>query len=891
MREVIMRSLRALWFRWIGLFRRERAENEFSAELESHLAMHVEAGVRAGLDKREARRQALIKLGGAEQARQAYLERSGLPWVESLVRDLRYSLRTLFKHKGVTAIAVLSIGLGIGANATIFAIVNRFVLRPAPVGDPSTLLSLSTIQKGDRCCNHFPLPVYNDVRDQARAFSSMAAYYELIPASIGGHGKPERLWGQGVTTNFFDVIELPMVLGRGFTSGENTAPLIVLSETVWKSHFGADPQIVGKPILLSGRTFTVVGIAPAAFRSVGQILDTRFWVPLGVTRQLTANLPADNARDYHWLSVVGRMRPGVTRNEVQAELQTIADRLARSYPATDKDITFPFDQAGSLPEREKGTVLIFLSALSIVVLLVLAIAGANVANLLYAKAVTRQREMAVRLALGGTRARLRKQLLLESLMLALGGGILGVTLSFGATRGLSAFRVPAPVPLDLAVNADWHVLLFSFVLSVVCGLALGIGPAWAASRPMLANALKGEDALARPGRRLSMRDVLVVGQMAMSVVLLTVTILFLRSLENAANIDIGFRPQGLMMVSVDPRLNGYTAEQTSRFLAQLRDRAAALPGVDAAVCTDVPLLSGGNRSEGFTIRGQTEENGAFTYADLYMVTPGYFHALGTPLIAGRDFNHEAPAGTRMALVNKAFAERLFGNANPIGQFVNSGHWTYEIIGVAGNAKSRTLGEDARPIFYRSLDQSIVDDPSDMGYTLVVHTPGNPALLAEGLRRQVYGLDPAMAVYNVETMDEHVRSAYSLPRAAATLFGVFGGIGLVLAAVGLYGVMSYGVSRRTREIGIRMAMGARPGTVERMIVRKGMILACIAVLLGWPAAWVLSKLSSSFLYGIHPHDAFTFAAVPAVLTIIALTACWIPARRAASINPTEALRSE
>jgi len=886
-----MGKLRAIGLRLAGFLRRGRAESDFSAELEAHIAFDIENGVRSGLSEEQARRSALIRLGGVEQTRQAHRERRGVPWLESMVRDLRYSLRMLVKRKGVTAVAVLSIGLGIGANATIFAIVNRFILRPAPVGDPSSLLTISTIPKGERCCNHLPLPVYEDVRNQAHSFSAMAAEYELIPASIGGSGAPERVWGQGVTTNFFDVIELPMVLGRGFANGENSSPLIVLSETVWKSRFGADPQIVGKPILLSGRTFTVVGIAPAAFHSVGQILDARFWVPLGVTRQLVANLPADHARDYHWLSVLGRMRPGVTRKEVEAELNTIADRLAQSYPATDKDITFPVEQAGSLPSREKGTVLIFLSALSIVVLLVLSIAGANVANLLFGLAVARQREMAVRLALGATLARLRKQSLLESLLLALGGGLVGVVFSMGATHGLSTFRVPAPVPLDLAVNADWHVLLFSFVLSVVCGLALGMGPAWAASRPMLVNALKGEDALARPGRRWTMRNLLVVGQMAMSVVLLSVTILFLRSLESAGRIDIGFRPQGLMMLSVDPRLNGYTAEQTSRFLKELRERALALPGVDAAVCTDVPLLSGGNRSDGFTVTGQTGKSGAFTYADLYMVTPGYFQALGTPLVAGRDFVGEVAGGARTAVVNKAFAERLFGNANPIGQHVTSGELTYEIIGVAGNAKSRTLGEDVRPIFYRSLDQSIVKDPSDMGYTLVVHTRGNPALLAEPLRRQVYALDPAMAVYNQETMDEHVRTAYSLPRAAAALFGVFGSIGLVLAAVGLYGVMSYSVSRRTREIGIRMAVGAGPGIVERFIVRQGMVLALIALVLGWPAAWMLSKLSSSFLYGIQPHDALTFAVVPLVLAVIALAACWIPARRAASINPMEALRTE
>ncbi len=883
-----MRSLRALWIRVTAS---RRASQDFEAELESHVRIHTDEGIRAGLTECEARRQALIKLGGLEQTRQAYRERSGLPWLECLAGDLRFSVRSLRRHQGVAAIAVLSIGLGVGANATIFSIVNRFVLRPAPVGDTSTLLSVSTLPKGETCCNNFPVPVFKDVRDQAHSFSGMAGYYEMVPASIGGNGEPGRVWGQGVTTNFFDVIELPMVLGRGFTTGEDSSPSIVLSETLWRSRFGADPEIVGKSILLSGRAFTVVGIAPAAFHGVDQILDMRFWVPAGVTRQLAATLPPEDSREYHVLSVVGRMRPGVTRAQVEAELNTIAARLGRQFPATDKDVTFPVVLAGSLPARNKRAVLMFLSALSIVVLLVLSIAGANVANLMFAQAVTRHREMAVRLALGATRGRLRKLLLMESLLLAMGGGVLGVVLSVAATRGLSAFRVPAPIPLDLAVNTDWHVLLFSFLLSVVCGFGLGLGPAWAASRPQLLNALKGEDALARPGRKFTLRDLLVVGQMAMSVVLLSVTILFLRSLENATKIDIGFRSQGLMMLSIDPRLNGYSASQISAFLARLSQRVEALPGVDAAVFTDVPLLSGGNRSEAFTLTGETQKNGGFTYADLYMVTPRYFEALGTPLLAGRDFDREVPGGTRVAIINKVFAERLFGNANPIGQHISGGGQTYEIIGVAGNAKSRTLGEDARPILYRSLDQTIAEDPSGMGYTLVAHTRGSPALLAEPMRRQVYALDPAMAVYNEETMDEHVRSAYSLPRAAATLFGVFGGIGLVLAAVGLYGVMSYAVSRRIREIGIRMAMGARPGAVERLILRQGMALTFIALALGWPAAWMLSRLSASFLYGIQPHDAVTFLTVPLVLAFIGLAACWIPARRAASINPTDALRAE
>jgi hypothetical protein len=355
----MIRKLRALLIRVAGLLRRRKADDDFSAEIESHLAMDIEDGLRSGLSENEARRRALVRLGGVDQTRQAHRERWGLPWVESLIRDLRYSLRTLRKYKGVSAAAVLSIGLGIGANATIFAIVNRFALRAVPVGDPSTLLALSTLPKGETCCNHFPLPVYKDVRDQARSFASIAGYYEMVPASIGGNGEPERVWGQGVTTNFFDVIELPMVLGRGFASGEDSAPLIVLSETLWRRRFGSDPQIVGKPILLSGRTFTVVGIAPAAFHGLDQILDTRFWVPQGMTRQLVATLPPDDSREYHVLSVVGRMRPGVTRKEVEAELNTIAARLGQSYPATDKDISFPVEQAGRCRQETGARSLFF----------------------------------------------------------------------------------------------------------------------------------------------------------------------------------------------------------------------------------------------------------------------------------------------------------------------------------------------------------------------------------------------------------------------------------------------------------------------------------------------------------------------------------------------------
>ncbi len=874
-----------------GLFVSGRADADFSAEIEAHLNLHIEDGVRAGLGREEARRQALIRLGGVEQVRQAHRERRGFPRLESLWRDLRFATRFLAKHPAVTTIAVVSIGLGIGANATIFSIVNRFVLRPAPLGDPTTLLALHTTHDGDRCCNSFSWPLYEDLHDQAKSFSDFAAYYELIPASVGGAGEPERVWGQSVTTNFFDVTELRMELGRGFTSGEDNAPAVVLGYGLWRRRFNSDQNIAGRPVTLSGRTFTVVGVAPRSFHGVDQILYTEFWVPIGNTAKLVPEIPDRNSRDYHFVEVLGRLTSGASRKQAAAELKALTDRLAMSYPKTDKGGIIVFEEAGTLPSNVRGPVLLFFTALTVVVLLVLSIAGANVANLLFAQAATRQRDMAVRLAVGATRSRLRRQMIIESLLLGLCGGLAGVLLSLWATRALSALHLPAPVPIDVRVDQDWRVLLFAFALSVISGMLLGVAPAWAASRPKLANALRGEDALARPGRRISMRNLLVIAQIAMSVILLSLTGLSLRNLQSATAINIGFRPAGLLMVSVDPRVHGYSSERTAQFLESLRQRVAALPGVDAAVSTDVALLTDGNRSDAFLPVGRPANQGQPANADLYMVTPGYFDALRIPRIAGRDFGDETANGPKTAVINEAFAERVFGHENPIGQLVNGGGVTYEIIGVTGNVKSRFLGEDLRPVLYRSLRQSIAGDPSLMGYTLLVHTPGDPSSLRQSLREQIHALDPAMAVYNEETMEEHVRTAYFLPRIGAMLFGVFGGIGIILATVGLYGVMSYAVSRRTHEIGIRMAMGANPHSVERLVVRQGMTLAVIATALGWPAAWMASKLASSFLYGIQPHDVLTFVTVPVFLAAVAFLACWLPARRAAAVDPVKALRAE
>jgi predicted permease len=806
------------------------------------------------------------------------------------LQEMRQTLRRLAKAPGFVLAVIGSIGLGIAANATIFSMVSRFVLSPAPVGDPNTLVALHTTTKGE-CCNHFSWPLFSGLREQSKSFSGVAAYQDLLPASIGGNGEPERVWGQATTANYFDVAQLGMTLGRGFASDEEELPVIVLGHRLWQRRFGADPAIAGKTVLLSGNQFTVVGVAPPAFRGIDVPLDPEFWVTLGNLDKLLPNTSNYESYDYHWLAVAGRLKPGVTRAQAAAELQVLAQRFAQAHAESEKDGGFRFETAGTLSPRDREAVMIFLGALTVVVLLVLCIACANVANLLLAQASGRQREMAVRLAVGATRGQLMRQMLTESVVLALGGGLLGVVLSLWATRALSAFQTPAPVPLDLSLHVDWRVLLYTFAVSVGSGLLFGLAPAWAASRTILSSALKGEDILVRPGRRWTLRNVLVVAQIAMSLVLLCATGLFLRSLQSANGIDVGFRSNGILMMSVDPREHGYTAERTAQLLGQLRERVAALPGVSSAACTDVAPLSMGNRSDGFSVEGRPETLDLNSSVDLYMATAGYFDAMGIPLIAGRDFANEGATAAKVAVVNEAFVAQLFKKENPIGQRVSGGGVTYQVIGIVKNTKSRTLGEQQRPVLYRSLAQSVGSDPSFLGYTVVVRSEGDAAGLAGAVRGEIRALDPTLAVFNIETMEEHLRDALFLPRLAGTLFGIFGCVGLVLAAVGLYGVMSYSVSRRTREIGIRMALGAQSGGVQRLIVRQGMVLTLIAVVLGLGAAFAVTKLFTSILYGIRPHDILTFTVVPVFLAGVALLACWIPSRRAARVDPLAALRYE
>jgi predicted permease len=805
----------------------------------------------------------------------------------AFVRDLKFALRTIRKGPVFAGVTVATLALGIAANGTIFSMVSRFVLKAPPVGDSGRLMALHTTERGE-CCNAFSWPLFADVREQARSFSGVAGYYELVPASVGGRGEPERVWGQAATGNFFDVARVGMTLGRGFRREEEKTQVVVLGHRLWVRRFGADAGIAGKSVTLSGRPFTVIGVAVPGFRGLDQILDCEFWVPLGTLDQLLPKTSNYESRFYHWVTAVGRLGPGVTQAQAAAELTVLAERFAKAHPETEKDGGFRFERAGSLPPRDRSVVLLFLGALTLVALLVLGIACANVANMILSQAVGRRREMAVRLALGATRRQLLQQMATESVLLGLGGGLCGVALSFAATRGLAAFRFPAPVPLDLSIHVDGRVLIYSFVLSVAAGVLFGLAPGWSILKPVIANGLRGDDAPGRAGRVWTLRNALVVSQIAMSLVLLCATGLFLRSLENASQIDTGFRSRGVVMMAVDPRLNGYPAEKTTRFLDEIARRTAALPGVVSASYTDAVPLAGGNRSDAFHVEGQAAPE---TNTELYMAGPGYFETMGTRLVAGRGFGNEPVNGPKLAVVNEALARRLFPNTNPIGRRVSGRGVTYQIIGVVKNIKSRFLGEEYRPVLYRRLAQDIAEDPSFTGYRVLARFAGDPRGIANAMRREIHALDPTLAIFDAETMEEHLRDALFLPRLAGTLFGVFGFLGLTLAGVGLYGVMNYWVTRRTREMGIRLALGARTGEVEGLILRQGMVLTAAAMAPGLAAAWAVTKLFRSVLYGVEAHDAATFIATPLFLASVAFLACWIPARRAASGEPLEILRHE
>ncbi|MFN0121121.1 MAG: ABC transporter permease [Blastocatellia bacterium] len=811
--------------------------------------------------------------------------------MKTLWQDIRFAIRLLRKRPGFTMIAMLTLALGIGANTAIFSLVNTVLLRPLPVERPAELATVQT--KWDNGTDSiFSYPNYRDVRDRNQSFAGLAGY-RFVPMSLSYQGTNERIWGYLVSGNYFDVLGVRALHGRTFQPEEdrtkNAHPVAVMSHGCWQRRFGADPAIVGRTIQLNGRAFTVIGVAPPDFVGTEVAFATELFVPLMMAGVIEPGSGWLDDRDSENMFVVGRLKPGVTRARAGQELQPVMQQLAREFPKENAGKALRVGPVGLfLPSIREG-VMTFSWVLMAVVALVLLIACVNLANLLVARATERRREIAIRLAMGASRWQLIRQMLTESVLLSLLGGGVGLLLAFWINDLVTKIKLPTDIAIVFDLRMDWRVLAYGMGLSLLTGVIFGLLPAWQASKPDLVPALKDE-ASASGFRRARLRNALVVAQMALSLLLLICAGLIVRSLQQAQAMRPGFNPENAVAMTFDIALQGYNEARGRAFHKQILERVRQLSGVKSVAITDYVPLSLSFNNSSIYIEGQpAPRSGDMPLAVMSRVTPGFFETMGIAL-RGRDFTeHDDRTESRFAVVNEEFARRFFPGQDAIGKrFNHSGpndpYW--QIIGVAANGKYNSLGEKQQIAVYR---------PQLRDYntytTLIARTTVSPDTMISAIRQEFRDLDAALPLSDVKTLKQHMSLPLFPARVAGMVLGSFGVLALILAASGIYGVMAYVVSQRTREIGIRMALGASAGTVLRMITTQGMKLILVGMAIGLIAAFFLTRFLSGVLYGVSATDPLTFVVIVALLLVIALLACWIPARRAARVDPLVALRYE
>jgi putative ABC transport system permease protein len=808
----------------------------------------------------------------------------------------------LAKNAGATSVVVLSLALGIGANTTIFSVVNSLQFRPPSVEQPSRLLDvwLHNKKESGAFSGYSPLnfPDFAYYREHNSVFSGLTAEAGDGTTLIWSRdGQGEAIHGMLVSSNFFSVLGVTPQLGRTFLPEEDTPggaqPVAMVSEAFWQQRLGSDTSL-SKRIMLNGRAYTVVGVVPASFHGVliGSAPDV--WVPLSMQPAVTPGADL-TSRSYNWLNVYGRLKPGITRLQAQADLLVLSQQLARSYPDSNKDVEGFAYAATLVPGPFRGFLSMITAALMAVVGLVLLIACANAANLLLAQASGRSREMSVRSALGASRWRLVRQSLTESVLLGCFGGLAGLLLASMAAPLLLRLK-PTNIPVSLQIPVDWRVLVFTLAVSVLTGVIFGLAPALRASRLDLASSLK--DGTPSSGQRRSrLRSALVTAQVAVCLVLLIGAGLCLRSLSNAQSIDPGFDVNNALVTSLDVDTFGYNEARGRALYRDLLDRVAELPGVRAGSLAEMMPLGTAERTEGVTIEGSPAPGlggSGPAVVDDVSVAPNYFRTMGIPLLEGRDFTaRDVQGAPRVVIINDVMAARFWPHQNPIGRHIIMGgpedpaaRQVCEVIGVAKAGKYRTLGEDPQPFMYKPYWQNYVPR-----VRLIVRTEGDTDAVLSGLRRTVQQLDPNLALYDVETLKQLMVLPLFPAHATALLLGVFGGLALLLAMAGLYGVMSYLVAERTHEVGIRMALGAHARDVLKLVVGNGMRLALVGVVLGLAGAFAITRLLSSLLYGIQPTDFLTFSGVSVMLAGVAFLASYFPARRATKVDPMVALRRE
>ena len=817
----------------------------------------------------------------------------------TLLQDLRYGVRTLGKNLGVTIVAVITLALGIGANTAIFSGVSAFVFRPLPVPHPEQLVRPMELTEDRGLADEFSYPDFVEYRNQESVFSGMFAE-NMVQAAIGTETENDVIWGQVVSGNYFDVLQVTPMMGRAFLPEEDSAPgshpVVVVSHSLWQRRLGADSHIVGKTVELNGKPYNVIGVAPPTFKGSKFALALDFWIPMAMVEELQRNPGLLKDRGSNWMNIVARLKPGVSLDQASANMSMIAKRLNQTYPddrasSTDglvkTELEGRFEEAAAM--MKTGAAI----AMSIVGL-VLLIACANVANLLLARAAARRKEIGIRLALGASRARLIRQLLTENILLSLLGGGLGLLLAYWLTYLMQGF---IPIieynVLNDFFGIDSRVLIFTLVISLLTGVLFGLAPAWHASKPELVPVLKGEiTTQSGKRRRLTLRNSLVVAQVALSLVVLVCAGLFVQSFRYVQRMDPGFGAQNVLLMTINPQLIGYDETQNKDFFARTVEGVKALPGVEAASVTRLAPLGDSSNSSGPILReGETLARGSAGRVIMNTsVSPGYFQTMQIPILEGRDFDDRDRKGSQQTvIVNDRMAEMMWPGQSAVGKRILVGtdsHDPLEVIAVVKTGKYRSLSEDPKPFYYYPMRQR-----RPAGMTLLVRTSGDPRALINAVRTHIQSLDRRMPVFAVKTLPEHMTWALWAPRMAASLSLAFGLVALLLSAVGLYSVMAYVVSQRTREVGIRMALGAQPRDVLRLMAAYGMNLAFIGLAIGLGLAFVLARALSAVLIGISVYDLTIFLAVPVLLTVVAAAACVFPARRATKVDPLVALRYE
>ena len=809
-----------------------------------------------------------------------------------MLSDLRFAVRQLAKSPGFTAVAVLSLALGIGATTTVFCWIQSILLNPLPGADHQEQMVVMATSHADEMWDTVSLPDLKDYRELKEVFAGVIGS-QITPACLTDGNNSTWIYGQITTADYFDVLGVRPILGRTFLPSEEQAqggsPVLVLSESCWRRWFNGNPGIVGKSVELNQHPFTVVGVVPAAFHGTISGLLCDFWAPVSMHREV-ANFGSLTHRGDHWLHTQARLQPGVTLAHAQAVADTLAARLEKTYPDTNRQIrlrVLPFIRAPYGAQSVFGPVLAILLAVSAGVLLIV---GANVANLLLARAIGRQKEIAIRLAMGAGRGRLIRQLLTESLLLAAAGGVLGVLFAFWAVNLLMAWMPHTYLPIGLPVAVDVRTIGFTFLVTVATGLIFGLAPALQSSRPDLNATLKDGgrgSGLGAVHHRL--RSVLVIGEVALSLVLLVGAGLCIRSFHRARQSNLGLDPDHVLLAGLRIGMNGYSEATGKIFYRRIEERMAAMPGVQAvALSSWFPLGFEGGAMHPITVDGHQRQPGEETSFQFSIVSPHYFTAMSIPLLAGRDFtDQDDEKATRVAIINETMAKRFWPGQDPLGRKFKDDGRDKTVIGVAKAGKYRFVNEPPKCFYYLPYRQGVWD----LNLGLCLRTTGDPAALAGAVQQEIHQLDPRVEISSTLPMTDYIQAAFLAPALASRLLTWLGAVALGLAAMGVYGVMAYVVSQRTQEFGVRMALGASAGDVLWQVVRGGLKLAATGVVAGLAIALAVTHLLTGFLYGVSPFDPLTFVGVPLLLGGIAVLACWLPARRATKVNPVEALRAE